>query len=111
MLNVRDQELAIRTPQKPSIRWTEEQTLSGLIASQFPTSPADALLVRGVRLDPSFTVVNMIKICGLQVRWTESLEDHLRLDRRAKVLSIFSQKDFLSGHMQSGCKEVCGHEK
>ncbi|KAH9208022.1 hypothetical protein DL95DRAFT_270646, partial [Leptodontidium sp. 2 PMI_412] len=54
-----------------------------------------------VRLDPSFTVVNMIKICGLQVRWTESLEDHLRLDRRAKVLSIFSQKDFLSGHMQS----------
>jgi len=34
----------------------------------------------------------MVRICGLKVEWTTSLEDHLRLDRRRKAIRVFSYK-------------------
>jgi len=43
----------------------------------------------------------MVHICGLGLKWSESLEDHLRLDRRGKVLWVFPYKAFLNGHLTS----------
>ncbi|KAK0741533.1 hypothetical protein B0T18DRAFT_420321 [Schizothecium vesticola] len=102
MINVRDKDLAIRTPHKPSVQWGETDSLHDFIQRQFPSSKFGGTQ-RHPRLRPSFTVAEMVEICSLDLRWTDSLEDHLRLDmRRRKVLWVFSYKDFLNGHLNSG---------
>jgi hypothetical protein len=100
MLNVRDVELGVQTLQKPAIQWDDASTLEDFVASQFPPSNWP-LAERKARLDPFFTAANMVRICGLKLEWTESLEDHLRLDRRAKVLSIYPYKNCLVRHLNS----------
>lgn len=100
MLNVRDTELGVQTLQKPTIQWDDTSTLKDFVASQFPPSNW-SLTERKFRLDPFFTAANMVRICGLKLEWTESLEDHLRLDRRAKVLSIYPYKNCLVKHLNS----------
>lgn len=100
MLNVRDRELSVQTLQKPSICWHDDSTLKDFVASQFPVS-SWFLEARESRLDPFFTAANMVRICGLKLDWTESLDDHLRLDRRNKVLSIYSYKSCLVSHLDS----------
>ena len=100
MINIRDDDMSVRMPQKNSIQWEDDVSLSTLIATHLPTSLLQ-VPSRQSRLSPQFTVANMVKLCGLQLKWTESLEDHLRLDRRSKELWIFSYKDFLLKHLSN----------
>jgi hypothetical protein len=37
----------------------------------------------------------MVNVCGLQVKWTTSLEDHLGLDREHRTIWVFSHRRFL----------------
>ena len=47
------------------------------------------------RLSPDFKLATMMRICGLQLLSTVSLEDHLRLDIEKKVLWVFPCRVFL----------------
>lgn len=100
MLNVGDEDLPAQDPQKVLIPWEDETSLEDLIARQFRES-ISTLGLRERRLDPNFTAANMVTLCGLQLRWADCLEDHLRLDRRDKALWIFPYKGFLSAHLRS----------
>jgi hypothetical protein len=99
-LNVREPAYKLQTPQTPVLQWDDSTTLSSFIASQFPKARWH-LDVRACRLDPYFTAVNMVRICGLKIEWTDSLEDHLRLDRRQKVLRMYPHKCCLQGYLES----------
>ena len=94
MLNVREPQYALQTPQTPVVQWNDEATLLSFVTKQFACS-TKFISGRDRRVHPLFTVANMASICGLRVEWTQSLEDHLRLDRRAKVLRIFPYKKCL----------------
>jgi hypothetical protein len=98
MLNVRDPQLRVLDHQKPALHWQDDCSLEEFVTSQFPPS-IWSLEARESRLDPFFTAANMARICGLKLEWTESLEDHLRLDRRDKVLRIYPYKNALVGHL------------
>jgi hypothetical protein len=98
MMNAQDDHISLLSPQRPSIRWDNSLSLANFVDKQFPLS-VTKLGVRESRLSPSFTVAKMVKLCGLQLEWTDSLEAHLRLDRRSKTLSIFPFKDFLIAHL------------
>ncbi|TPX12896.1 uncharacterized protein E0L32_006776 [Thyridium curvatum] len=100
MINIRDEELSVRTPYKPTVPWEESSSLQDVIKDQFVASTIQRSH-RQSRLSPSFTVANMEKICGLEIKWTESLEDHLRLDITTKSLWVFPYKDFLVGHLHA----------
>jgi hypothetical protein len=99
-LNVREPAYKLQTPQTPVLQWDDSTALSSFVASQFPKARWH-LDVRASRLDPYFTAVNMVRICGLKIEWTDSLEDHLRLDRRQKVLRIYPHKCCLQGYLES----------
>lgn len=71
-----------------------------MVPKQFQSSPT-VLGLRERRIDPEFTVAKMVKPCHLQLMWTESLENHLKLDRKDKILWIFPFKYFLSAHLHS----------
>ena len=71
------------------------------IARQFPRSTLQ-ISVRDGRIHPFFTIANMVGICGLKIEWTQSLQDHLRLDRRANVLRVFPYKHCLLRFIECG---------
>ena len=99
-VNARDQELRVQTLQKLSIHWQNDCTLEDFVALQI--SPSNwSLEARESRLDPFFMAANMVRICGLKLKWTESVEDHLRLDRRAEVPWVYLYKNCFVGHLGS----------
>ncbi|KAK7995444.1 hypothetical protein PG990_014217 [Apiospora arundinis] len=99
MVNVRGQTPLHRMPQKLSVTWDHSESLEGLIMSLF--QPSRQFLDSGrSRLVPLFTAWSMVRLCGLKIRWTESLEDHLRLDLRVKELWVFPYKGFLLKHLE-----------
>jgi hypothetical protein len=107
MINVRDRRNSIWILSQPALYWEEGCSLETFLFSQFRSSNTE-FGFRNSRLDPEFTVANMVRLCGLQVRWTESLNDHLRLDRRNKLLSVFPFKDFLVAQLNFTMAEKDG---
>lgn len=105
MVQVRDDSLSMRlfTPQQFSARWDESDSLDKFLAGQFPLSTTK-LDLRQSRLEMTFTIAYMVRTCRLQVKWTDDLANHLRLDRgmEAKILFIFPHKAFLVAHLKNG---------
>jgi len=100
MLNIRDDELGVRTPHKTSIHWRDSLSLEEILQQEFPESPPEPWK-RQTRLSPLFTAANMVRVCSLNIKWTETLGDHLRLDMRGKILWVFPHKAFLLAHLHS----------
>lgn len=98
MINVLDDEIDLVDDDAPRKPWREDQTLEDLIKSLFARTKVE-LNLKESRLDPHFTASNLVKLCGLRLEWTRCLANHLRLDRRKKVLWVFSYKAFLQGHL------------
>lgn len=105
MINVLDAEISLVDDEAPRKPWLEQQSLHDLIKSLFPQSNIK-LDLKESRIDPNFTAANLEKICGLRLEWTRCLANHLRLDRRKKVLWIFPYKAFLQGHLDYQSDEV-----
>lgn len=105
MVHVRDDSLSMRlfTPQQFSARWDESDSLEKFLADQFPLSTTK-LDMRQSRLEMTFTIAYMVRTCRLQLKWTDDLANHLRLDRGidAKTLFIFPHKEFLVAHLKNG---------
>jgi hypothetical protein len=98
MLNVRDEAFSLHAPQTPSIQWDDWTTLLDFVEHQFPTATR-SYERRNMQFDHTFTAVNIVRYSGLRIEWTTSLADHLRLDRRRRVLRIFPFKHCLQSHL------------
>ena len=98
MVNVRENCFKCLTLQTPVHQWDDASTLEAFVSGLFPPSMLD-LTPKDARLDPHFTAANMVQICGLRILWTDSLEDHLRLDRKALVLRVFPYKACLLAYL------------
>lgn len=96
MINVLDSDVELVDDEAPRKPWSETCSLEELIKSLFQ-KPQTNLDLKESRLHPSFTASNLVKVCGLRVEWTQCLANHLRLDRRKKVLWVFYCKAFLQG--------------
>jgi len=106
---------SLLSPQKnPPIEWEDEHSLTEFVRKQFPVSSTTVnTKLGGLRelereqehdrrrrlISPAFTVAAMVRLCGLNLEWTDSLESHLRLDRLSKTLWVFPFKDFLVAHL------------
>jgi hypothetical protein len=105
MINVLDADIDLVDDEAPRKPWQEYDSLDDLIKSLFPQSKIE-LDLKESRLDPYFTATNLDKICGLRLEWTRCLANHLRLDRRKKVLWVFPYKTFLQGHLDYESDDV-----
>lgn len=106
MLNItQPQYQSLRHP-TPCLVWGEGEPLQQRINNWFPGSRwvLMAMKAKESRLDPYFTAANMATICGLQIQWTTSLQDHLRLDRRQKTLRIFPYRNFMQALLLKNAK-------
>ncbi|KUI68104.1 hypothetical protein VM1G_03662 [Cytospora mali] len=100
MTNIRDNALGGDEPKKSSAQWDDTETLQDLIHRLFPTSDTK-LTVREARLGPTFNAAYLFDICGLELDWTDNLQDHLLLDRQTRTLHIFTDQGFLFGHLNA----------
>jgi len=105
MLNVRrfDQTL---TPDTISLQWNDDDTLDQFVTQQFPEATEPMTSNASHRVDADFTAVTLREHRGIDVVWTTSLEDHLRLkyDRKKKTarLRVFPFKRILVDHLKYG---------
>lgn len=99
MINVNDADPQLRllSPQTPVLSWKDNQTFDSFLSNIFPQSRWQ-IGAKDSRLQPSFTAAFMSEVCGLNLEWTDCLADHLRLDRRQKMLRVYSYKSFLQHH-------------
>jgi hypothetical protein len=94
MINVRETQFRSLRPLCTCVQWRQDQTLDDLMRDLFPSSRWK-VAARDSRLDVHFTAVMMVEVCGLKIHWTSSLQDHLLLDRRKRILSMFAYKSLL----------------
>ncbi|PVH77514.1 hypothetical protein DL98DRAFT_361449, partial [Cadophora sp. DSE1049] len=52
-----------------------------------------------LQLDHTFTVANMHRLSGIDVEWTPCLADHLRFNKRRRLLRIYPFKQILLDHL------------
>lgn len=100
MVNVREHSLRLQTPQTPVLMWDDDLPFEEFLDRTFPTARWQ-IGAKDSRLHPSFTAAFMVEICGLHLEWTDCLADHLRLDRRHKILRIYPHKICLRNHLDN----------
>ena len=80
---------------RPCVTWGESETLEACLDSCFPKL-AEELTPGQRRLNHKFTIATMVRICGMKLSWTASLEDHLRLDKQHKTIWVFAHCEYLA---------------
>jgi hypothetical protein len=80
-----------------SVHWGNNLSLQEIIHSQFP-GPRIVIGVGGkgdLVLPRNLTITNLRRYSGIKVKWTNSLSEHLALDRDHHILKIFPLKGYL----------------
>lgn len=112
MLNVTDPFSQIRLlwPQTVALHWREEESLLGFIARSFPGPRTTMTIDTTNYLDDAFNAISITKYAKLEIRFTTSLEDHLRLrfDGRGRVLRVFNHKMWLLKQLRPAGARVSG---
>ena len=95
-LNVREECFKTHTPRTPTIQWDDTTTLSDFIAGNFPHATTSA---GSLQLDHNFTAANIHRLSGIDIEWTPCLADHLRFDKRRRLLRVYPFKQILLDHL------------
>jgi hypothetical protein len=100
-VNVRELALEHQNLRKTRmLQWDDYSTFQDFLHGLFPLSHWN-LKAKASRLHPQFTAAYMVRVCGLKLAWTDSLEDHLRLDRYKdqNQLRVYRHKYLLQGQI------------
>jgi hypothetical protein len=92
-LHIQEQEFS---PAAKTLQWNDKTTIHEFIQNQFP-GPSFSLARDGRTdiLDARFTAINLYSYCGISIKWTCNLVDHLKFDREMKKVTIFTLKQCL----------------
>lgn len=101
-LNVRSTTIIVGPldPRTTRVEWDQDISITQLIASQFARSKLSPDIGRD-RLDQSFTAAHLVYSSGIKIRWSSNLADHLQLDNRSRILSVYQHKICLINHLES----------
>ena len=80
-------------------QWAYKSTFKEMALDCFPKISASSS--RESRIDPSFTIVSLRKLCRINIQWTANLLDHLRYDRSKGTVHIYPHKVCLISHLES----------
>ncbi|PVH93712.1 hypothetical protein DM02DRAFT_732939 [Periconia macrospinosa] len=85
--------------------WEPDVSLQELVESQFSKSIHHTAKGRRAQIDPTLTAAYLVNSCGMTIRWTDSISDHLRFDTTHHTLSVYRHKICLANHLDTtdGC--------
>jgi hypothetical protein len=101
MLNIRsrDAPLTHMAPNLSRLEWEDTRTIRDIVG-QFVTV-SDLPDPRHSRIDKGLTALNLKRMIGVDVQFTNNLLDHLRYDRSRTRLYIYPHKECLLNHQNS----------
>ncbi|KAJ4287991.1 hypothetical protein N0V90_012007 [Kalmusia sp. IMI 367209] len=84
------------------IEWTSDISLRDAIQSHYPLAEPEDKVEKyfSQSLDPSFTAATLVEVCRVRLSWTSNLMDHLRFDKRHRILMIYEHKVCLLNHCE-----------
>ena len=92
-LNIQEQEFS---PASRTLQWDDKTTIHQFIRNQFPgPSFSPTRDGRTDILDARFNAINLYAYCGISIKWTCNLVDHLKFDREMRKVTIFNLKQCL----------------
>ncbi|KAF2176937.1 hypothetical protein K469DRAFT_733156 [Zopfia rhizophila CBS 207.26] len=83
------------------LRWPQSISLASLIGNQFTKDNAGMRSTKRTRLDRSFTASYLVNVCGMTLRWTDTLTDHLRSNASKETLIVYKHKICLVNHLEA----------
>ena len=85
-----------------TVEWKRKQSLRNLVAATFPRCRNDLALsaFHQNHIDADFNIMNIRRLCRIQVHWTQNLKDHLRFDHSTRRLFIYPHKVCLLNHLE-----------
>lgn len=100
LVNIPDEGNRNAVGHSPIVEWKEEEKLDEFLKSLFP-APEWVPTPEESRHDANFTAAFMVDVCGLKIRWTDSLQEHLRFNHRRRKLAVFSHKKYMQALLKS----------
>ncbi|KAI4690931.1 uncharacterized protein J4E88_002404 [Alternaria novae-zelandiae] len=90
----------VKNPMDTCVSWADDQSLEKAIAAQFSQHTKAAQSVQNCPLDTSFTAMGLKSTHGMNLLWTDSLVDHLKLEGSPgnRRLFIYRHKTCLVNH-------------
>jgi hypothetical protein len=86
------------SPAARSFQWDDSSMIKNFLMRNFP-EPRSNRLESEILLESDFTAVNLFRMCGIRVNWTNQLEDHLLYDVETRTVSIYSLGECLQDHL------------
>jgi hypothetical protein len=77
----------------------KDGTLTDFVHGYFSDTPV--LGHERIKFEKMFNALNLVRIAGLEIQWTDNLADHLRLVHDDRVLRVFHHAVFLSAQKSS----------
>lgn len=81
------------------VEWKAGVSLRELVKNAFEERNSDQLSNR-TKIESTFTMAYLVNACGLKVCWTHNLVDHLSIDWRNSIVTVYEHKIFLWNHLQ-----------
>lgn len=81
--------------------WAPDLSLENLVRNQFVKSPGAKETRTRAKIDPTLTAAYLVNTCGIKLRWTDSLSDHLQFDPAQRRLAVYRHKICLANHLEA----------
>lgn len=92
-------------PREVPLDWAEDVSLEYLIQERWKSIPSDRGTETALKVDAMFTAAYLVDICGMTLEWTDYLTDHLKVDQKGRILTVYKHKVCLLYNLeaQAGC--------
>lgn len=106
-INVNSSAIAVGpiAPDERPHEWPMNTSLEAVIKKNIFRECSGNVTKEYVKVEGAFTAAYLVKVCGMKLSWTDHLTDHLRVDAKGQLLTVYRHKICLWNHLQSA--EFC----
>jgi hypothetical protein len=94
-------EVSATVPLEMPMAWNKTASLKDLITGRWEKKTTVQRSKTVLQIDDCFTAAYLVSVCGMTLRWTEYLSDHLTADCQRQVLTVYKHKAYLSNRLKS----------
>lgn len=88
------------------ITWERAMSLNDLIGSRWGQTSIRQKVKSRAQVEDMFTAAYLVNVCGISLQWTNYLSDHLAIDSRRKVLTVYKHKVYLSHRLEESQEPI-----
>ena len=90
-----------RSPSPTSVQWDDTSSLAQSIRSFFTDHGSVTTDMKTGRIDPAMSMAYLCNERGVRVLWTSNLAEHLSVDWKSRIVTVYEHKIFLWNHLRN----------